>query len=118
VLKVDKDCDVDAALNREYLHAIIETCRKFGVDVLWIKVSRTAHGRHFYIGIDPPVDAHTANRLQYLLGDDSKRFDFNRARIRSGLMKWNKLFERIGAVLRTIYRNPEFSHRRRHDRIR
>ncbi len=104
VLRVDKDCNSDAALTREYIRSVIEICRNHGVRVLWIKVTRTAHGRHFYIRIDPPVKAHTANGLQYLLGDDSKRFDFNRARIRSGLMEWNKLFESAGARLRAIYR--------------
>jgi hypothetical protein len=105
VLKTDKDCHVDTELNREYVHTIIDICRKYGVKVLWIKTSITAHGRHFYIKIDRPVDAQTANELQYLLGDDSRRVDFNRARIESGLQGWNKLFERIGAILRTVYRN-------------
>ena len=59
---------------------------------------------HFYIGIDPPVDAHRANNLQYLLGDDSKRVAFNNARIVSGLAKWNKLLEVAGRRSRTIYR--------------
>lgn len=118
MLKVDKDCNVDPDLNREYVHAVIETCREHGVTVLWIKVTRTAHGRHFYIGVDPPVEAHKENRLQYLLGDDSKRFDFNRARIRSGLAEWNKLFERIRAPLTTIYCRPVFSGAHRHHRRR
>ena len=104
VLKIDKDCHVDTKLNREYVHTIIDICRKHGVRVLWIKTSITAHGRHFYIRIDPPVDAKTANKLQYLLGDDAKRVDFNRARIESGLSGWNKLFESLGTRLRTIYR--------------
>jgi hypothetical protein len=109
VLKIDKDCHVDTELSREYVHTIIDICRKHNVKVLWIKTSITAHGRHFYIKIDPPVDAQTANKLQYLLGDDPRRVDFNRARIESGLLGWNKLFERIGAVLRTIYRDSRGS---------
>jgi hypothetical protein len=109
VLKIDKDCLADAKLNREYVHTIIDICRKHGVRVLWIKTSITVHGRHLYIKIDPPVDAKTANKLQYLLGDDSKRVDFNRARIESGLPRWNKLFERIGAILRTIYQDSRES---------
>ena len=104
VLKIDKDCLVDAKLNREYVHTIIDICREHGARVLWIKTSITAHGRHFYIKIDPPVDAQTAYRLQYLLGDDAKRVDFNRARIESGLPRWNKLFESLRTRLRTIYR--------------
>jgi hypothetical protein len=103
VLKVDKDCNPDAALSREYVRSAIEICRNHGLQVLWIKATQTAHGRHFYVRIDPPVKAHTANGLQFLLGDDSKRFDFNRARIRSGLPEWNKLFESARARLRTVY---------------
>ena len=103
VLKIDKDCHVDTKLNREYVHTIIDICRKHGVRVLSIKTSITAHGRHFYIRIGPPVEAQTANKLQYLLGDDSRRVDFNRARIEPGLLGWNKLFESVGARLRTVY---------------
>jgi hypothetical protein len=77
--------------------------------VMWIRSTQTQHGMHFYIKIDPPVDAHTANNLQYLLGDDAKRVSYNRARINSGLVEWNKLFERIGARLRTIYRQSNRS---------
>jgi len=104
LLKVDKDCFVDANLNGQYVETIIDTCRKHGVTVLSIKSSETRHGMHFYIRIDPPVDGHTANNLQYLLGDDSKRVAFNRARVESGLIGFNKLFERPNARLRTIYR--------------
>jgi hypothetical protein len=42
--------------------------------------------------------------LQWLLGDDSQRVGFNRARIESGLNEWNKLFEVVGRRLTTIYR--------------
>jgi hypothetical protein len=104
LLKVDKDCFVDATVNRQYVETILDTCRKHRVTVLSVKSTETRHGMHFYIKIDPPVDGHTANDLQYLLGDDSKRVAFNRARIESELVGWNKLFERLGARLRTIYK--------------
>jgi hypothetical protein len=58
-----------------------------------------AHGRHYYIHIDP------ANRLQYLLGDDANRVDYNQARINSGLPEWNKLFETVGRQIRIVYCN-------------
>jgi hypothetical protein len=109
VLKIDKDCFVDAQLNGQYVESILNTCKKHGITVLSVKSTKTRHGMHFYIKIDPPVDAVTANNLQYLLGDDSKRVDFNRARIESGLVGWNKLFERIGARLRTTYRQSNRS---------
>jgi len=62
------------------------------------------HGVHYYVDIAPAVDARLANDLQYLCGGDSRRYDFNRARIRSGLAEWSKLFELPNARLRTIYR--------------
>lgn len=55
------------------------------------------------VRIDPPINAQTANNLQYLLGDDSKRFAFNQARIESGLVGWNKLFEVAERKLRTVH---------------
>jgi hypothetical protein len=103
LLKVDKDCFVNAKLNRQYLETIVDTCRKHGLKVVWIKSIQTQHGMHFYIKVDPPVDAHTANSLQYLLGDDAKRVAFNRARIESGLVEWNKLFEAVGRKPSTPY---------------
>jgi hypothetical protein len=42
-------------------------------------------------------------------GDDSRRVDFNRARIESGLEEWNKLFEVPENVLCTIYKEGEIS---------
>jgi hypothetical protein len=107
VLKIDKDCFVDARLNGQYVESILDTCKKHGVTVLSVKSTKTRHGMHFYIEIDPPVDAHRANNLQYLLGDDSKRVAFNNARIVSGLAKWNKLFEVAGRRLRTVYRGAK-----------
>ena len=60
---------------------------------------------HFYAKITPALQAHVANNLQYLLGDDAKRVAFNRARIESGVSEWNKLFERPNAELTNAYRN-------------
>jgi len=105
VLKIDKDCFVDPGLNMEYVRTILHTCRKYELKILWIKSSKSRHGMHFYIKIRPAVEAHVANNLQYLLGDDAKRVAFNRARIESGVAEWNKLFERANASLTTVYRN-------------
>jgi hypothetical protein len=105
VLKIDKDCFVDPELNMEYLRTILHTCRKYELKVLWVKSSKSRHGIHFYIKIKPDVEAHVANNLQYLLGDDAKRVAFNTARIESGAVEWNKLFERASAKLTTVYRS-------------
>ncbi len=85
VLEIDKDCHVDPALEREYIQNAKEILKGWGITGNEIKVTRTNYGRHYYIWIDPRMDAQLANRLQYLLGDDAKRVDFNQARIDSGL---------------------------------
>jgi len=110
VLKVDKDCHVSSRLEREYIEHAVSLLRKHHVIVEWIKATRTHHGRHYYIKINPALDAHTANDLQYLLGDDANRVDYNRARINSRLEEWNKLFEASGRQLRTIYKRSNSIH--------
>jgi len=104
VLKVDKDYEPDSALQRQYVQDTIITLAGHNLKVVWIKTSKTQHGRHYYIKINRPVDALRTNELQYLIGDDPKRVAYNEARIRSSLRGWNKLFEGLDAKLATIYR--------------
>jgi len=105
VLKIDKDCLLDRDWMQDYLWLILATCQRYGVNVVWIRTcSSKRKGQHFYIKVTPPVKAELANKLQFLLGDDCQRVDFNRARIESGLNEWSKLFEEPGTRLRTIYR--------------
>jgi len=104
VLKIDKDCQVDYSLIRDYANAVKEVCRIKGVKVTSVELTRTQKGQHFYIRIHPPVRAHLANALQWLLGDDPRRFDYNRARIRSRYPDWNKLFEDLGRRFWVLYR--------------
>jgi len=105
-LKIDKDCFVDPDWIQDYVRMTIATCRLKRVRVVRICMSRSRRkGFHFYIDIAPPVEAELGNRLQWLLGDDCRRVDRNRARIRSGLDEWNKLFETARSRFRTIYRS-------------
>ena len=110
VLKIDKDCFVDRQWLEDYMRLIVRTCQLHGVTVLSVKKCRSRRkGFHLYIEITPAVESELANRLQWLLGDDSARVDFNRARIRSGLNEWNKLFEEPRRRLRTIYKHADNS---------
>jgi len=110
VLKIDKDCFIDHDWLEDYMRLIVRTCRLHGVTVLSVKMCRSRRkGFHLYIEIAPAIEPELANRLQWLLGDDSARVDFNRARIRSGLNEWNKLFEEPGKRLRTIYKHADNS---------
>jgi hypothetical protein len=106
ILKIDKDCHIDSKLEFQYIQDALAILSRRDITVLKIEATRTCHGRHYYFHLAEPVDAQTANRLQYLLGDDPRRVDYNRARINSRLVGWNKLFETIGRKLRTIYTNP------------
>jgi hypothetical protein len=104
LLKLDKDVAVDQVWLRDYIHLVLAVCASFHLEVNSIKMCESEHGgQHFYIAIRPPVCANLANRIQFLLGDDCRRVDFNRARIRSGLAEWSKLFEVPHAKLRTIF---------------
>jgi hypothetical protein len=106
VLKIDKDCFVDRHWTQEYLRLITDVCRRHGVTVVSVKKCYSHHkGVHYYIEIDPPVEANLANMLQYLVGDDCQRVDHNRARIDAGSpSEWNKLFEAVGRRLTTTSR--------------
>jgi hypothetical protein len=109
VLKIDKDCFVDSTWLRDYVSVIRRICDTHRLRVNSVRVTSSKRkGQHFYIQIDPPVEPELANRLQWLLGDDCQRVDFNRARIRSRLPEWSKLFEEPNRRLRTLYRRPGF----------
>lgn len=103
-LKIDKDCHIDQSWIHDYTQAIRGICTSLGVQVLSIEMSSTKKGQHYYVDIRPAVYAEKANRLQWLLGDDCLRVDYNRARIQSGLDDWNKLFERLGQRYKILYR--------------
>lgn len=103
LLKIDKDCHLDSVCVYHYVDAIRAICRINKVKVTLIEMTNTSKGHHFYIRIRPTVSAHRANWLQFLLGDDPRRFDYNRARIRSRYTEWNKLFEEIGRRFRVLY---------------
>jgi hypothetical protein len=105
LLKIDKDCFVSEDWIRGYVNTIIQICKAHGVEVIWIRICRSERkGLHFYIMITPAIDADQANYLQWLLGDDCQRVDFNRAGIQSNFAEWNKLFEVAERRPRTIYK--------------
>ena len=114
LLKIDKDCFVDKSWIEGYVRAAIQICSNYGLTVVHMKMCRSRRkGLHFYITVTPTVDADQENYLQWLLGDDCQRVDFNRARIESGLTEWNKLFEAPETLLMTIYSAAELLRKRR-----
>ena len=74
-LKIDKDCIVDKLWIEDYVGLILSLCKKRGVRVLSIrKCLSKRKGLHLYVTITPPVDSNLANLMQWLLGDDCKRW--------------------------------------------
>lgn len=110
VLKIDKDCFIEHDWLVDYVRTIRAVCKLHQVVVLSVRACNShSKGLHFYIDVKPAIEAELANKLQFLLGDDCRRVDFNRARINSDLNEWNKLFERAEARARTIYSHGKFS---------
>jgi len=96
LLKIDKDCLVDAAWLKEYretIRLVLRRLHDLRPTAIVITPSRSK-GSHVRIYLDRSISAATANRLQWLLGDDYARVDFNRARIDAGFDEWSKLFEK------------------------
>jgi len=95
LLKIDKDCIVDASWLKEYRETIRLMLRSHGLKPTTIAITPSrSKGSHVRIYLDKTISAETANKLQWLLGDDCARVDFNRARIDAGFDEWSKLFER------------------------
>ncbi len=89
---------------KQYIQTILHSCKKLNLTVETIQVCNSKNkGQHFYIELNQSIEAKAANFLQWLLGDDCRRVEFNRARIDSHLSEWNKLFEEPSVRLRYIY---------------
>src|SRR5208282_1996046 len=103
-LKIDKDIHVNRTWIQDYVRTIKAICKLNGIRVTSIQMCRSSRkGQHYYISVVPPLRAESANRIQWLLGDDCLRVDYNRARIQSHLNDWNKLFEDVGRHYITLY---------------
>jgi hypothetical protein len=105
VLKIDKDCVVGRDLLQDWVRlVVIPACIAYGVTVISVATCPSQRkGFHVYAKIAPPIDAESAWRLQFLLGDDCKRVSLNRARWKAGLNGWNKLFEKEKMPLVVVY---------------
>jgi hypothetical protein len=104
LLKLDKDCYVEKSWINDWIRlAALPICSNFGTRVDCVRMTKTRKGIHFYVAIGRPVRAELANRIQWLLGDDCRRVDFNRARIRVCYPRWNKLFEEENVSVATVY---------------
>ena len=95
LLKLDKDCKVDSSWLKQYRDMIGLVLNSHDLKPTRIAVTSSRRkGYHVRVYLAAPVPAARANMLQWLLGDDCARVDFNRARIEAGFDEWSKLFER------------------------
>jgi len=93
-LQIDIDLDADNSWLKQYRRNVALVLRSYGLRSTAIRITESRNkGYHARIYLNKPVPAHFANMLQWLLGDDAPRVDFNRARINAGFDEWNKLFE-------------------------
>jgi hypothetical protein len=93
-LLVDIDLDAGKSWLKQYRRNAAIVLRSCELRPTAIRITRSRRkGYHARIYLNKPVPAHVANMLQWLLGDDAPRVDFNRARINAGFDEWNKLFE-------------------------
>ena len=99
LLMLDKDLLVDPCWLKEYRDTIGLVLKSKGLKPRRIVVTPSRRkGFHVRIYLDRSIPAAAANKLQWLLGDDCARVDFNRARIDAGFEEWDKLFERARKV--------------------
>ncbi len=104
LVKVDKDCLVDSNWVKEWVALTLTVAAWHNRSVKTVKICRSLKkGWHAYVELNEPVDATTANRIAWILGDDATRTDYNRARIESGMQEWSKMFERVNVRLLTTY---------------
>ena len=95
LLMLDKDLLVDPCWLKEYRDIIVLVLKSHNLKPTRIRATPSRRkGFHVRIYLDRSIPAAAANKLQWLLGDDCARVDFNRARIEAGFEEWSKLFER------------------------
>jgi hypothetical protein len=91
---IDLDLVVDEWWLQHYRRKVRLVLESYGLSATAIRITPSRNcGYHIRIYLDKPVPAGFANMLQWVLGDDHGRVDFDRARIKIGFDEWNKLFE-------------------------
>jgi len=94
LLMIDLDLVVDERWLQHYRRKVRLVLESYGLSATAIRITPSrSKGYHGKIYLNKLVPAHTANMLQWLLGDHCARVGFNEARINVGFDEWNKLFE-------------------------
>ena len=95
VLKLDLDFKPPKEWLTEWMQTRWLMLEKLGHPMDETKTFPTKRGLHIYVKLQKDVDAETANKLQFLLGDDHTRVKINQWRIKRGIKRWNKLFHKV-----------------------
>ena len=85
VLKIDLDIKHEYAEKYNLIQLFVETRKRLleslGHKAIQIEVKKTQHGYHIWIELEKPVTVTEALILQFLLGDDHRRCNFNFLRL-------------------------------------
>jgi hypothetical protein len=93
-LKIDLDFFAPASWLEQYRQKAKLVLRSYGLGCTAVRITPSrSKGYHARIYLTKPVPAETANKLQWLLLDDSARVGLNMARIAVGYPEWSKLFD-------------------------
>ena len=95
VLKIDVDVKMDNVLLIDFLSTRLAILEKLGYELLDVNYRETKHGFHFWFKIAEDLDDKRKAEVQFLLGDDHRRCEFNFFRAKAGVFNdFNALFSK------------------------
>jgi hypothetical protein len=95
VAKIDVDVKMDKDLLVKFLETRIEITKALGYRLLWVHKEETEKGYHFWFAIKEDLSDKELCDLQFLLGDDIVRHQFNLVRLKVGTFReFNALFSK------------------------
>jgi hypothetical protein len=106
VLKVDVDVKLDDEQLKTFIDSRILILRYLGFNEIHYTMSETQKGYHFWFIVQEDLDDKNCAFIQFLLGDDIKRYKYNLIRVEANCFKdFNVLFQekRYRGKLRKIW---------------
>jgi len=106
ILKVDIDVKLDKRQFDIFLDTRMLMLKYLNLNVLGYSMSESQKGYHFWFIVDKDLSDRECAFLQFLLGDDIKRYKYNLIRVEAGCFgDFNVLFEKkkYRGFLRRLY---------------
>jgi hypothetical protein len=95
VAKIDVDVKMDKDLLVKFLETRLAITKALGYHLLWVHKEETEKGYHFWFAIKEDLSDKELCDLQFLLGDDIVRHQFNLVRLKVGTFhSFNALFSK------------------------